>query len=64
MPWRVAVSSLDGILINEHFGRARWFYIIDAEKGGAVVTVEQRMVTPLSMRKSFRSRNDFQCCGS
>ncbi|MDR2363852.1 MAG: dinitrogenase iron-molybdenum cofactor biosynthesis protein [Spirochaetaceae bacterium] len=47
MPWRVAVSSLDGVLINEHFGRARWFYIIDAEKDGPVVTVEQRMVTPL-----------------
>jgi predicted Fe-Mo cluster-binding NifX family protein len=45
--WRVAISSLDGVLINEHFGRAKWFYIVDVEADGTGTVVERRMTAPL-----------------
>jgi predicted Fe-Mo cluster-binding NifX family protein len=47
MSWRVAIASIDGVLINEHFGRSRWFYIIDIQRDGTGVSVERRSVTPL-----------------
>lgn len=47
MSWRVAAASIDGVLINEHFGRSRWFYIIDIQKDGTGISVERRPVTPL-----------------
>lgn len=45
--WRVAVASLDGKVINEHFGRAREFFIIDIARDGTYCLVEKREVTPL-----------------
>ncbi|MDR3173676.1 MAG: dinitrogenase iron-molybdenum cofactor biosynthesis protein, partial [Treponema sp.] len=47
MAWRVAVASIDGVLITEHFGRSRWFYIIDIQRDGTFALAERRMVTPL-----------------
>jgi predicted Fe-Mo cluster-binding NifX family protein len=47
MSWRVAVSSIDGVLINEHFGRSRWFYIFDIQRDGTCTCVERRVVKPL-----------------
>jgi predicted Fe-Mo cluster-binding NifX family protein len=46
MSWRVAVTSADGLLINQHFGHAQWFYIIDLEKDGSFKVAEKRDVTP------------------
>lgn len=46
MPWRVAVTSADGVLINQHFGHARWFYIIDIESDGSFAVVEKRETVP------------------
>jgi predicted Fe-Mo cluster-binding NifX family protein len=46
MSWRVAVSSADGVLINQHFGHAEWFFIYDLEPDGSAVMVERRDVTP------------------
>ena len=46
MGWRIAVTSVDGVLINEHFGHAQWFYIIDAQRDGTGVFVERRGVSP------------------
>lgn len=45
--WRVAVASLDGKVINEHFGRARTFYIFDISRDGTWRFGEERPVTPL-----------------
>jgi len=45
--WRVAIASLDGKVINEHFGRAREFYIIDLAPDGTYSLIEKRTVTPL-----------------
>lgn len=45
--WRVAVATLDGKVINEHFGRAKAFYIIDLAPDGTYTFFEKRTVTPL-----------------
>ncbi|MDR1929934.1 MAG: dinitrogenase iron-molybdenum cofactor biosynthesis protein [Treponema sp.] len=47
MAWRVAVSSVDDVLINQHFGRARWFYIRDLERDGTSRSLGRRAVSPL-----------------
>lgn len=45
--WRVAIASLDGKVINEHFGRAKEFLIVDIKTDGTYHLVERRAVTPL-----------------
>mgnify|MGYP000929320327 CR=1 FL=1 len=45
--WRVAIASLDGKVINEHFGRAQSFLIIDLAPDGTYTLVENRSVIPL-----------------
>jgi len=45
--WRVALASTDGKVINEHFGRAREFYIVDIARDGTYKLVERRAVIPL-----------------
>lgn len=47
MGWRVAVATTDGKVINEHFGRARAFYIFDIKLDGTHEFLEKRTVTPL-----------------
>jgi predicted Fe-Mo cluster-binding NifX family protein len=44
MAWRIAVTSADGVLINQHFGRARWFFIRDLQDGGGSLPVERREI--------------------
>jgi predicted Fe-Mo cluster-binding NifX family protein len=46
MSWRVAVTSADGVLVNQHFGHAQWFLIYDLEKDGSAALVERREVVP------------------
>ncbi|MDR1445030.1 MAG: dinitrogenase iron-molybdenum cofactor biosynthesis protein [Treponema sp.] len=46
MAWRVAVTSADGVLINQHFGHARWLFIYDVERDGTSALVERRTVDP------------------
>ncbi|GHT90790.1 hypothetical protein FACS1894140_0020 [Spirochaetia bacterium] len=46
MSWRIAVTSADGVLINQHFGHARWFFIIDVARDGSGTVAEKRDVTP------------------
>ena len=47
MSWRIAVASIDNVLITEHFGRSKWFYVLDIEPDGTYATVERRLVNPL-----------------
>jgi predicted Fe-Mo cluster-binding NifX family protein len=42
VPWRIALASIDGILVTEHFGRTRWFYVVDVQRDGTGVAVERR----------------------
>jgi predicted Fe-Mo cluster-binding NifX family protein len=46
MSWRIAVTSADGVLINQHFGHACWFFIVDIERDGSFTVTEKREVTP------------------
>jgi len=34
MPYKIAVASTDGKVVNQHFGRAEKFYIIDVSDDG------------------------------
>lgn len=45
--WRVAIASLDGKFISEHFGRAKEFLIVDIKEDGGYTFVERRAVSPL-----------------
>ncbi len=45
--WRIAIASLDGKVVNEHFGRAKEFLIVDIKPDGASEFIEKRAVTPL-----------------
>lgn len=45
--WRIAVASLDGKVINEHFGRAKEFYIVDINRDGTYAFIEKRAIDPL-----------------
>lgn len=45
--WRIALASRDGKVINEHFGRAAEFYIVDIQSDGTYKFIEKRSVKPL-----------------
>jgi predicted Fe-Mo cluster-binding NifX family protein len=47
MAWRIAVTSADKVLINQHFGHAGGFYIYDLEGDGKASLVDYR-ATPRS----------------
>jgi nitrogen fixation protein NifB len=59
MSWRVAVTSADGVLINQHFGHARRFLIYDLERDGTGVLAEKRDVEPWC--GSDKHRDDEPC---
>jgi predicted Fe-Mo cluster-binding NifX family protein len=46
MSWRIAITSADGVLINQHFGHAKRFYIADIEPDGSWTLVEEREAAP------------------
>lgn len=45
--YKVAVASTDGIVINQHFGRADTFYIYEVAETGNYRFLETRIVTPI-----------------
>ncbi len=45
--WRIAIASLDAKVINEHFGRAKEFFIIDLSSDGTYTFVEKRSAAPI-----------------
>lgn len=45
--YRVAAASSDGIVINQHFGRADTFYIYEVARTGNYRFLETRIVTPI-----------------
>jgi nitrogen fixation protein NifB len=42
MTWRIAITSADGELINQHFGHADGFYIYDLQSDGSAALVGLR----------------------
>lgn len=45
--YKIAVASSDGIVVNNHFGRASKFYIYQASLDGDITFIEQRNVSPV-----------------
>lgn len=45
--YKVAVASSDGIVVNQHFGRAKTFYIYEVEGKGQHGLLEIRSVVPV-----------------
>jgi predicted Fe-Mo cluster-binding NifX family protein len=44
MAWRIAITSADDVLINQHFGHARWFVIRDLESDGTSRSLGRREI--------------------
>lgn len=47
MSYRVAVASTDGKVVNQHFGKAEKFYILEADEEGSFACLEIRKVNPV-----------------
>ena len=47
MAWRIALASIDDVLVTEHFGRSKWFYIRDIARDGTSISLGRRDVRPL-----------------
>lgn len=45
--YKIAVASSDGIVVNNHFGRARIFHIYHLDEDGTIKYLEKREVTPV-----------------
>ena len=66
--YKVAAASSDGIVINQHFGRADTFYIYEVAGTGNYRFLETRTVTPVcsggnhNEKKLCSNINMFQDC--
>lgn len=47
MKFKIAVATSDGIVINQHFGKADKFRIYDINQDNSICYKEERNVTPL-----------------
>lgn len=45
--FRIGLATSDGIVVNQHFGRAAQFAIVDVDGGGKIRFVEKREVAPV-----------------
>ena len=45
--YRIGIASSDGIVVNQHFGRAKQFQIVDVDDGGGIHFAELRNVCPV-----------------
>lgn len=48
-PYKIAVASSDGIVVNMHFGRADTFWVYEVDKAGKYELLETRRATPVCM---------------
>ena len=53
--YRVALASTDNRNVDQHFGRAESFLIVDVDDSGAYEEVEQRFVVPICNGGSHNS---------
>lgn len=58
MSYRIAIASNDGININEHFGSAKYFFIVEVDNEGNYVNKEKRIVEESDIKSNCGS------CGS
>lgn len=45
--YKAAIASSDGIVVNQHFGRADTFYIYEIDERGKYVLLEKRNAVPI-----------------
>ncbi len=45
--YKVAVATSDGIVVNQHFGRADTFYVYEIEESGSIQLLERRFLSPV-----------------
>lgn len=45
--YKIAVASSDGIVVNNHFGKARQFYVYQVDSDEQIHFLEKRNVTPV-----------------
>ncbi|MGN0368659.1 MAG: NifB/NifX family molybdenum-iron cluster-binding protein [Wujia sp.] len=45
--YKIAVASSDGIVVNNHFGRAKEFYIYEVDEQQTLCFLEKRIVKPV-----------------
>ena len=55
--YRVAIASTDNINVDQHFGRAESFLIVDVNEDGTYEEIEQRFVTPVCMGGHHNQEN-------
>ena len=66
--FRVAVATSDGIVVNQHFGRADKFRIYDINQDNTIKFIEERNVVPVCQSgvhddsKMKERSNDFSDC--
>ncbi len=53
--YRVALASTDNRNVDQHFGRAESFLIVDVDDSGAYEEIEQRFVVPICNGGSHNS---------
>lgn len=47
MKCRIGIASSDARVVNQHFGRASEFYIVDVDEENGIYYVETRRVSPV-----------------
>lgn len=47
MVYRIGIASTDGLVVNQHFGRAESFLIADVDDDGQINVLEQRFLQPV-----------------
>jgi predicted Fe-Mo cluster-binding NifX family protein len=47
MKYRVGIATTDGLVVNQHFGRAESFLIADVDEQAKIEVIEQRFLQPV-----------------
>lgn len=70
MPYKIAVASTDGKVVNEHFGRAKQFFVLEVKDDGKYEFLEIRRLPAVcdggnhddeAMKKNVEALSDCRC---
>ena len=45
--YRIGIASSDGLVVNQHFGKANRFLIVETDDSGGFTAVEERRLAPV-----------------
>lgn len=54
--YRVGIATSDGIVVNQHFGRADQFAIVDVDDNRKIRYVERRSVDPICIGRNHNEK--------